>query len=145
MIYRMRVIYCILFFFLTQLIFSQNVDSLYQVVRNQKNDSIKIDALYKLSNIFLSSNLTEANKLNKQSFTLSKKKYLDFGLAKSYNIKGIIYDINGKSDSALYCYQKAIYHSKKAKLFASTTTETKTKTEQVLFFACFSFTSWFLF
>ena len=36
---------------------------------------------------------------------------------------------------------------KKAKLFASTTTETKTKTktEQVLFFACFSFTSWFLF
>ena len=72
----MRVIYCILFFFLTQLIFSQNVDSLYQVVRNQKNDSIKIDALYKLSNIFLSSNLTEANKLNKQSFTLSKRKYL---------------------------------------------------------------------
>ncbi len=119
MIYWMRVIYCILFFFLTQLLFSQNVDSLYQVVRNQKNDSIKIDALYKLSNIFLSSNLTEANKLNRQSFTLSKRKYLDFGLAKSFNIKGIIFDINGKSDSALYCYQKAIYHSKKAKLFAT--------------------------
>lgn len=119
MIYWMRVIYLILFFFHTQLIFSQNVDSLYQVLRNQKNDSIKIDALYKLSNLFLSSNLEEANKLNKQSFALSKNKYLDFGLAKSFNIKGIIYDINGKSDSARFCYQKAIFHSKKAKLFAT--------------------------
>lgn len=103
----------------TQIIISQNIDSLYHVIEVQKNDSVKIDALYKLSNLFLNSNLEEASKLNRQSFTLSKNKYLDYGLAKSFNIKGIIYDINGKSDSALYCYQKAIYHSKKAKLFST--------------------------
>ena len=121
MIYQMRIFFCILLFFCFQTysMFSQNIDSLYQVVQIQKNDSIKIDALYKLSNLLLSSNLEEATTLNKQSFTLSKNKYLDFGLAKSFNIKGIIYDIKGKSDSALYCYQKAIYHSKKVKLFAT--------------------------
>ncbi len=54
MIYQIVSFIVSYFFFpyTTYIFFSQNVDSLYQVVRNQKNDSIKIDALYKLSNIF---------------------------------------------------------------------------------------------
>lgn len=95
---------------------AQNIDSLKIIAYGKANDSIKIDALHKLGVSFLNSDLKKALLFNKDCFTLSRKSKLDFGMAKSYNLRGIIHDINGTIDSSYYCYYKALYHVKKVKL-----------------------------
>ncbi len=98
------------------IILSQNIDSLKTVAYGKSNDSIKIDALHKLGVNFLNSDLNKSLKFNKDCFKLSRKNKLDFGFAKSYNLRGIIHDINGNIDSSYYCYNKALFHVKKIKL-----------------------------
>jgi signal transduction histidine kinase len=95
---------------------AQNIDSLKTIAYGKANDSIKIDALHKLGVSFLNSDLKKALRFNKDCFALSRKSKLDFGMAKSYNLRGIIHDINGNVDSSYYCYYKAQYHVKKVKL-----------------------------
>jgi signal transduction histidine kinase/Flp pilus assembly protein TadD len=95
---------------------SQNIDSLKTVAYGKANDSTKIDALHKLGSSFLNSDLKKALQFNKDCFALSRKNKFDFGLAKCYNLRGIIYDINGNLDSSYYCYNKALFYVKKVKL-----------------------------
>lgn len=95
---------------------AQNIDSLKTIAYGKASDSIKIDALHKLGISFLNSDLKKALLFNKDCFALSRKSKLDFGMAKSYNLRGIIHDINGNIDSSYYCYYKAQYHVKKVKL-----------------------------
>jgi signal transduction histidine kinase/tetratricopeptide (TPR) repeat protein len=107
------------FFFLLAnsfIVSSQNIDSLKIVAYGKANDSIRIDALHKLGSSFLNSDLKQALRFNKDCFKLSRKNKMDFGLAKCYNLRGIIYDINGNIDSSYYCYNKALFHVKKVKL-----------------------------
>lgn len=95
---------------------AQNIDSLKTIAYGKFSDSIKIDALHKLGVSFLNTDLKKALRYNKDCFVLSRKSKLDFGMAKSYNLRGIIHDINGNIDSSYYCYYKAQYHVKKVKL-----------------------------
>jgi signal transduction histidine kinase len=106
----------LLVFLLPVSLAAQNIDSLKTIAYGKASDSIKIDALHKLGAIFLNSDLKQTLRFNKDCFALSRKSKLDFGLAKSYNLRGIIHDINGNIDSSYYCYYKAQYHVKKVKL-----------------------------
>ena len=107
----------LLLVFLVPIILSaQNIDSLKTIAYGKASDSTKIDALHKLGAIFLNSDLKQTLRFNKDCFALSRKSKLDFGLAKSYNLRGIIHDINGNIDSSYYCYYKAQYYVKKVKL-----------------------------
>jgi signal transduction histidine kinase len=87
------------------------IDSLTRIVETTQNDSLKIEALYKLSNQYTMLDLNKAAELNKISFNLSKGKYRALGLAKSYNIKGIIHDIRGQTDSAFASYQQSVRYA----------------------------------
>jgi len=107
----------LLLVFLVPIILSaQNIDSLKIIAYGKASDSIKIDALHKLGVSFLNSDLKKTLLFNKECYALSRKSKLDFGLAKSYNLRGIIHDINGNIDSSYYCYYKAQYYVKKVKL-----------------------------
>ncbi|WP_298394542.1 sensor histidine kinase [Flavobacterium sp.] len=106
----------LLVFLFPNILSAQNIDSLKTIAYGKASDSVKIDALHKLGVSFLNSDLKKTLRFNKECYALSRKSKLDFGLAKSYNLRGIIHDINGNIDSSYYCYYKAQYHVKKVKL-----------------------------
>jgi signal transduction histidine kinase/tetratricopeptide (TPR) repeat protein len=109
-------LFTFLLFCLSFVVSSQNTDSLKVIAYGKANDSIRIDALHKLGSSFLNSDLKKALQFNKDCFALSRKSKLDFGLAKCYNLRGIIHDINGNIDSSYYCYNKALFYVKKVRL-----------------------------
>lgn len=109
--------FLVLFFFISQFCFSQNskaIDSLIQVSKNPKNDSIQFLAFHKLSIHYFDSDLKKALYYNNLEFKLAKKHNSNLYFAKNHNIRGIIYDINGDLDSAFVSYQKALVYAKKA-------------------------------
>ncbi len=109
--------FLVLFFFISQFCFSQNsreIDSLIQISKNPKNDSVQFVAFHKLSIHYFDSDLKKALYYNNLEFKLAKKYSSNLYFAKSHNVRGIIYDINGDLDSAFVSYQKALAYAKKA-------------------------------
>ncbi len=109
--------FLVLFFFISQFCFSQNsqeIDSLIQISKNPKNDSIQFMAFHKLAFHFFDSDLKKALFYNNLEFKLAKKLNSNSYFGKSHNVRGIIYDINGNLDSAFVSYQKALVYAKKA-------------------------------
>jgi signal transduction histidine kinase len=108
--------FLILFFIFSHFCFSQNsreIDSLIQLSNNPKNDSIQFVAFHKLSIHYFDSDLKKALFYNNLEFKLAKKHKSNLYFAKSHNVRGIIYDINGDLDSAFVSYQKALVYAKK--------------------------------
>ena len=107
----------ILFFLLlTTLSYGQKskaIDSLYLIVNNTKNDSIKVAALNKIAFKFIFSDSKKANQILKQSEKIANAHRLVYGQNEIINIKGIFQDISGNSDSANYYFQKSLALSKK--------------------------------
>lgn len=83
------------------------VDSIISVASQQKNDSLKIDALHKSFFNYCYSKPEVSRVLSERSIELSKKINNNYLLTRSFLRKGIYYDITGKKDSAIIAYDFA--------------------------------------
>ena len=112
-IYMVKKLFLILFIvFSNAALFSQTekqIDSLFQVTKTTKNDSVKIKALNKIGFYYIFNDALKAKNILNDAEKISLQKKQNYGLAETTNIKGILMDVSGKSDSAFYYFKKAFY------------------------------------
>jgi len=103
-----------LFIFLTVNGFSQTVDSLLRLSHETTNDSVRAEAMYYLTFQYINNDIPLAKKTNVKSLLLAKKLKSNYAFARAYNAKGVIYDVEGKIDSALIQYKTALNFAEKS-------------------------------
>ncbi len=97
----------LLFFLIVSVGFSQNLDSLYQVARATKDDSIKLRMFNKIGFGYIFNNTKKAQHILEEGIQLAKKNNFKFSLTELTNTYGIYMDVAGKSDSANYYFEEA--------------------------------------
>jgi signal transduction histidine kinase len=97
----------LLFFFILNFISTSKsasqADSLEQSLKTA-TDTNKVNILNKLSMQYFESNGPKAIEFARQAIELSKTLNFQIGIVKAYNNIGIVHDVTGKYDSALYNY-----------------------------------------
>ena len=99
----------LLFCFPMLLLAQPETDSLYQIVKTTKNDSVKVKALNKMAFLNLFNDSEKAQRLLQQSENISKSKSnCRYGYAEMLNFKGALMDVMGKPDSAYYFLNQSV-------------------------------------
>ncbi len=97
--------------------FASEDDSLIRIIRHPATvDTTKVLSLAQLSFNIVYSNPDSAMLLAAQALVLSQKINYATGICKSYNRLGIVYDVQGKYDSAIYVYNLAFSIAEKNKV-----------------------------
>ena len=107
-----------LIIFQTAICFSQTdrqIDSLFQVVATTKNDSIRFISYNKIVFHYIFNDSKKALEILLKAEQLALKSNSEYGYARLINTHGIYMDVNGKSDSAEYYFNKALKISRKNK------------------------------
>ncbi len=104
----------LLFLFISNIIVAQEreIDSLKQVIKTTKNDSIKVDTYNKLAWKYLFNDKNKATELLRKTEELALKTDQKYGYNTLLNSKGIYHDVNGLPDSALFYFKKSLQYSK---------------------------------
>jgi signal transduction histidine kinase len=109
--------YCLIVIVLLQPFFSKlsayNADSLLNVVATSHNDSLRVSALNEIAFHTTYSDSKQALKYITESEKIALSKKLFYGYTQLLGIKAIVFDIGGKSDSALYYFKKSYRLSKR--------------------------------
>ncbi|PBQ33307.1 hypothetical protein CNR22_16500 [Sphingobacteriaceae bacterium] len=106
---------CLLCFLLAaKLSPAQVIDSLLKVLPASK-DTQRVKLLYSLCFEYAYSEPEKGKRYGAEALELSEKLNYTLGKAKTLNRIGIIYDVTGKYDSAIYCYTQAGNYYVKAK------------------------------
>jgi signal transduction histidine kinase/Flp pilus assembly protein TadD len=109
--------YCLFVIVLLQPFFSKisayNADSLLNVVATTHNDSLRVSAFNELAFHTTYSDSKQALKYIAESEKIALSKNLYYGYTQVLGIKAIVFDIGGKSDSALYYFKKSYRLSKR--------------------------------
>lgn len=103
----------ILFVLLSNICSAQErlVDSLRNLIQNEKNDSIKIDIYNKLAWYFVFNDKEKARATLKEVEEIASKDGQEYGYNSWLNIWGVFYDINGLSDSAKMMFERSLVFS----------------------------------
>jgi signal transduction histidine kinase len=101
------------FLFNTFFLVGQNrkIDSLNQVLKATKNDSIKVGVYNQLTWIYIFNDKKKALEILNTTENIALKTNQKYGYNTFLNNKGVFYDVNGMSDSAKTYFQKAVYYS----------------------------------
>lgn len=92
----------------TMKLLSVNKDSLLQLVKTTRNDSVRVSTLNDLAFAEIHSNATEALHYLAESEQIARSKNLNYGLTQLLCIRAIVYDIDGKRDSALHYFNQSL-------------------------------------
>jgi len=92
---------------------AQNLDSLLQVAKNTKNDSVKLRMYNKIAFSYIFNDTEKAIQVIKEGKEIALDKDFKFGIAELTNTHGIYMDVTGQSDSAGYYFNKALDFSRK--------------------------------
>lgn len=92
--------------------FSQNLDSLWVVAKQTKNDSVKIRMYNKIGFGYIFNDTKKAIEVIKEGKQLAEASNFYFGLTELINTQGIYMDVMGKSDSAKSYFEKALKMSR---------------------------------
>ena len=97
------------------LVFAQqsNVDSILQVISQEKIDTSKVKLYRKLGDIFMYSNADSSIFYNKKALNLAIKSKSDKYIAKSYMQLGINYGIKGAYEESLHFFNEALKINRK--------------------------------
>jgi len=112
----------LIIFLATTICFSQNdkeKDSLLNLTRTSKYDTVRVDCYNKLFFSEVFSDVKVSKKYFEAMFSIAKQKKSNYAYAKAFNAKGVYFDMLGKLDSAYISYNTAIHYSKKAKLLST--------------------------
>ena len=88
--------------------YAQDLDSLLQVAKNNKNDSIKARLLNKVAFSFIFKDTDKALQLIKEGKILSEENDLKYSIVEFTNTHGVYMDVVGISDSAGYYFNKSL-------------------------------------
>src|SRR5882724_7181583 len=105
---KLLFIICGLFFFSAVRSQNRKVDSLVLLLKTQKEDTNRINTLIQLSRTVRKTDPARALNYIAEGLTLSEKLGVKKGIIKFSTIKGNIYSVTGKNDSALLCYNFAL-------------------------------------
>ena len=94
---------------------NHKIDSLNQIIKTTKNDSIKVDTYNKLSWKYIFSNKEKALETLNATEKYALKTNQKYGYNTFLNNKGIYFDVNGFSDSAKIYFEKSVAYSIKNK------------------------------
>lgn len=99
--------------FSVQIAIAQNnkIDSLKQVIKTTKNDSVKVDTYNKLTWKFIFNDKEKALEILNTTEKYALKTNQKYGYNTFLNNKGIFFDVNGFSDSAKIYFQKSVQYS----------------------------------
>lgn len=103
--------------FSVQIAIAQNnkIDSLNQVIKTTKNDSIKVDTYNKLTWKYIFNDKEKALEVLNTTEKFALKTNQKYGYNTFLNNKGIFFDVNGFSDSAKIYFEKSVQYSVKNK------------------------------
>lgn len=90
---------------------NNNIDSLRQVIKTTKSDSIKVDTYNKLAWKYMFNDKETASEILNKTERLALKTNQKYGYNTFLNSKGIFYDVNGAADSALIYFKKSLQYS----------------------------------
>lgn len=93
----------------------QQIDSLLQVISATRNDSIKIFNYNKVAWHYVFSDTSQAKRFLSKSEKIAAKNKNSYGYNEIMNLRGIMMDIKGNSDSAKYFFIKTLDLSRKNK------------------------------
>jgi len=86
----------------------KNIDSLFDVLKTTKTDTIRIKTLYFLSDEFCEKEPDKAIDFADEGITLSNKIGFKKGISFCLNAKGFAYNQKAKFDSALICFEEGM-------------------------------------
>lgn len=88
-------------------------DSLERVIRTGRaRDTNLVNTLNRLSYAYIYDDTEKAGQLANEAVNEGRRLRFNRGLAVSYNLKGVVFDITARYDSALYYYQLALEKSR---------------------------------
>lgn len=90
---------------------TNDIDSLRQVIKTTKSDSIKVDTYNKLAWKYMFNDKETASEILNKTEQLALKTNQKYGYNTFLNSKGIFYDVNGLADSALIYFKKSLAYS----------------------------------
>lgn len=94
---------------------NHKIDSLNQIIKTSKNDSVKVDAYNKLTWKYIFNDKEKALEVLNATEQFALKTNQKYGYNTFLNNKGIFFDVNGFSDSAKVYFEKSVAFSKKNK------------------------------
>lgn len=101
-----------------QFLNSQNLDSLLQVARDTKNDSVKFSMFNKIGFHYIFNDTKKALEVINEGKQLAINNNYQYGIAALTNTYGIYMDVTGKSDSAKYYFNDALKISREYNLIS---------------------------
>ena len=110
-----KIVFLILF--CSFLLSAQNnkIDSLNQVIKSTKNDSVKVDTYNKLTWKYIFNDKEKALEILNTTEKYALRTNQKYGYNTFLNNKGIFFDVNGFSDSAKVYFEKSVAYSIKNK------------------------------
>ena len=111
------------FFYVSILLFSsaihaqndKEIDSLLQIISKSKNDSVKTTTYNKVAWHYVFSDTSQAKRYLSKSEKIAIKDPKSYGYNEIMNLRGIMMDIKGATDSAKYYFKKTLELSRKNK------------------------------
>ena len=94
---------------------NQKIDSLNNVIKTTKNDSIKVDTYNKLTWKYIFNDKEKALEILNKTEKTALKSNQKYGYNTFLSNKGIFFDVNGMSDSAKIYFEKSVQYSIKNK------------------------------
>jgi signal transduction histidine kinase/Tfp pilus assembly protein PilF len=91
----------------------KQIDSLLKVISITKNDSVKIGNYNKIAWHFVFSDTSQAKRYLLKSENIALKNKKSYGYNEIMNLRGIMMDIKGKTDSAKFYFEKTLKLSRK--------------------------------
>ena len=108
----------LLFLFFGSSLFAQDkkqIDSLLQVISTTTNDSIKVFNYNKVAWHYVFSDTSQAKRFLFKSEKIASRNKNSYGYNEIMNLRGIMMDIKGSSDSANFYFKKTLELSRKNK------------------------------
>ncbi|WP_396179757.1 tetratricopeptide repeat protein [Flavobacterium sp.] len=111
-----RILFFLLLSCLGSTLRSQNkseIDSLLTVISRAKNDSIKISNYNKIAWHYVFNDTSQAKRYLQKSEKIALKNIKSYGYNEIMNLKGIMMEIKGETDSATFYFKKTLELSRK--------------------------------
>ena len=93
----------------------KQIDSLLQVIQTTTNDSVKVFNYNKVAWHYVFSDTSQAKRYLLKSEKIASKDKTSYGFNEIMNLRGILMDIKGSSDSAQFYFKKTLDLSRKNK------------------------------
>lgn len=102
------IVQCILLLLFSGSLYSSQADSLFRVLEQSKEDTLKVQTLLSIAALYYRSDPQQAISYADQAMSLAEKVQYPQGLAYAYKSRGMVYYFQGKYREALYDWEYSL-------------------------------------